>query len=191
MVIVSLVGVLFSVVCSSLFMPVHTAALTKLAVPAMSPPMQQMAVGLPIRLKIPHIAVDAVVGKVGLTGGGLMDAPAGPSDTAWFDLGPLPGDTGSAVIDGHSGWKNNIPAVFDNLYKLNIGDKIYVEDTSGMTTTFVVRKIRTYEENADASVVFMSHDNHAHLNLVTCTGVWNEATKSSSKRLVVFADREI
>jgi LPXTG-site transpeptidase (sortase) family protein len=121
----------------------------------------------------------------------MMDVPAGPDDTAWLDLGPRPGEIGSAVIDGHAGWKDNIPAVFDNLYKLNIGDKIFIEDASGMTLTFVVRKIRTYTSTADVSAVFASNDTKAHLNLITCAGAWNEATKSSSKRLVVFADRDM
>ena len=57
-----------------------------------------------------------------------MDVPKQPDDVAWFDLGFRPGQKGSAVIDGHSGWKDNRPAVFDNLSKLKNGDKIYVED---------------------------------------------------------------
>ena len=48
------------------------------------------------------------VEDVGLTPGGAMDVPKGPSDVAWFDLGPRPGEVGSAVIAGHEGWKDNI-----------------------------------------------------------------------------------
>lgn len=119
-----------------------------------------------------------------------MDVPKGPNDVAWFNLGPRPGEIGSAVISGHYGWKNNIPAVFDNLHKLRKGDKVYVEDKNGATITFVVRELRTYDQNEDASDVFGSSDGKAHLNLVTCTGTWNKAQKSYSKRLVVFTDKE-
>lgn len=144
---------------------------------------------LPVRLKIPKIKVNAIVEYVGLTPDGAMDSPKGPANVGWFNLGYRPGEIGSAVIDGHSGWKNNIPAVFDNLYKLKRGDKIFVEDEKGITTTFVVREIRKYNPKADASDVFGSSDNLAHLNLITCTGIWNKVWKSRSSRLVVFTDK--
>ena len=147
-------------------------------------------VGLPVRFKIPKIKVDAMVDYVGLTSGGAVDVPKGPSNVAWFDLGPRPGEEGSSIIDGHSGWKNNIQAVFDNLYKLKKGDKIYVQDDKGATISFVVRVIRTYNPKADASSVFNSIDGKAHLNLIACTGVWNAIEKTHSERLVVFADKE-
>ena len=151
---------------------------------------KQTVIGLPIRLKIPKINVDASVIYVGLTSSGAMDIPKGPDEVAWFNLGPRPGENGSAVIDGHFGWKNNIPAVFDNLYKLKKGDKIYIEDDAGKTITFVVIEIGLYNQNGDASNVFGSNDEKAHLNLITCEGIWNATQKSYSNRLVVFSDKE-
>jgi len=146
--------------------------------------------GLPVRLNIPKIDVDAAIEYVGLTSDGAMAVPTGPTDTAWFDLGPRPGDSGSAVIAGHEGWKDGIQAVFDNLYKLQKGDKIYVTDGQGIATAFVVREMRTYGGDQDFSDVFRSSDGTAHLNLITCAGVWNKAQKSYSDRLVVFTDKE-
>lgn len=151
---------------------------------------EQADFGAPVRLKIPGIMVDDAVEQVGVTTEGAMGVPKGPTGVAWFSLGPRPGEVGTAVISGHYGWKNGIPAVFDNLYKLHTGDKLYIEDEKGVVTTFVVRELRRFGENADASEVFTSHDGKAHLNLVTCEGVWNKFSKSYSKRLVVFADKE-
>lgn len=142
-------------------------------------------------LKIPKINVDAPIEDVGLTLQGAMDTPKGPSGVVRFNLGPRPGEVGSAVIAGHYGWKNEIPAVFDNLHKLEKGDKIYIKDEKGIMMTFVVRQLRTYGENEDATLVFDSSDGEAHLNLVTCQGVWNKDKKSYSNRLVVFADKEM
>lgn len=119
-----------------------------------------------------------------------MDIPKNIKNVAWFENGPRPGEIGNAVIDGHFGWKNNIPAVFDNLYKISIGDKIYIEDDEGVTSTFVVREIKSYSENDYAGEIFNSNDGKAHLNLITCEGIWNKTQKSYSKRLVVFADKE-
>ena len=144
--------------------------------------------GKPARLKIPVIGVDSAVIPVGLTSNGAMGVPKGPAEVAWFNLGPRPGESGSAVIAGHYGWKNNIPAVFDNLHKLRKGDKIFIEDEKGMTITFVVRKIRIYGKDEVASDVFGSNDGKARLNLITCAGAWNKEKKTFSKRLIVFTE---
>ncbi len=147
-------------------------------------------VGLPVRLKIPSINIDASVEYVGLTPDGAMDVPKERANVAWFDPGTRPGEIGSAVIAGHYGWKEGKASVFDNLYKLRKGDKIYVEDDKGAVISFVVRESRRYDPDADASDVFSSNDGKSHLNLVTCEGVWDEVSKSYSKRLVVFTDKE-
>lgn len=145
---------------------------------------------LPLRLKIPRINVEANVESVGLTPDGDMGIPQQPANAAWFNLGPWPGDQGSAVIDGHSGiWEDDTATVFENLYKLQPGDKLYVEDKTG-TTTFVVRESKIYDPAADASAVFSSNDGRAHLNLITCEGAWSEDLKSYTNRLVVFTDKE-
>lgn len=149
----------------------------------------EVKVNLLERLKIPIIKVDAVIESVGLTSKGAVDVPKGPSDAAWFDLGPRPGEKGSSVIVGHSGWKNGMPAVFDNLNKLKKGDKIYIQDEKGLIITFVVREIKTYNQTEDVSDVFISNDNQAHLNLITCTGIWDDVQKGRLNRLIIFTDK--
>ncbi len=144
----------------------------------------------PLRLKIPKIEVNAVIEYVGLNTDGAMGVPKDPADVAWFNLGARPGEVGSAVIAGHYGWRNNIPAVFDDLHKLRPGDTLVIEDDRGASTTFVVRESRRYDPTADASEIFLQSDGIAHLNLVTCEGVWNVATDSYSRRLVVFTDKQ-
>ena len=145
----------------------------------------------PIRLTIPNINVDASVESVGLTAQGEVGAPRGPANVAWFNSSPLPGQNGAAIIDGHFGrWKNGSQAVFNNLHKLKVGDKLYVVNGYGITTDFVVRKMRVYDMNDDVTDVFNSDDGQAHLNLITCKGAWNKLTKSYPERLVVFTDKE-
>ncbi|OGG59170.1 hypothetical protein A3C89_02070 [Candidatus Kaiserbacteria bacterium RIFCSPHIGHO2_02_FULL_50_50] len=119
-----------------------------------------------------------------------MDVPEGPDEVAWFRFGPRPGEVGSAVIAGHFGWKNDIPAVFDYLHRLREGDKVVVIDEEGTTATFVVRAVHVYGKDESAFDVFYSSDGKAHLNLVTCTGDWNVAKKTRPERLVVFTDLE-
>ncbi len=147
-------------------------------------------VGLPLRLLIPKIKLDAAIEYVGLTPIGAMDTPKTAINVGWFQLGPRPGVMGSAVIAGHYGLSRNKPAAFDNLHTLAIGDKILVQDNKGILISFVVRKIQRFDPKADATTVFSSTDGKAHLNLITCEGIWDTVAKGYPKRLVIFADKE-
>lgn len=147
--------------------------------------------GLPIKIQIPSIKVNTVIRYVGLAKDGSMGVPSNPSETAWYTLGPKPGETGSAVIAGHVNWWYGAKGVFEHLNDIKKGAKITVLDDKGKTTTFIVRSKHEYGQNEDASSVFISDDGTSHLNLVTCAGIWNKLTKSYSKRLVVFADKVI
>ena len=145
---------------------------------------------LPIRFKIPKLNINSSIEYVGVTSDGAMDVPEGPIDVAWYKFGSRPGELGSAVIAGHSGWKDGLPAVFDDLYKLRKGDKIYIEDEKGKIITFIVRESKIYDENRDTEDVFGLKDGKSHLNLITCEGAWNETEKGRPNRLIVFSDRE-
>lgn len=154
-------------------------------------PYQQTDYGLPERLIIPKIKIDTKVDYMGIIANGDMEAPEGPKNVGWFKFGPHPGNSGSAVIAGHYGpWPNGDKSVFEGISELRKGDKLYVEDKKGMIATFVVRESREYDPEADAKDVFRSSDNSAHLNLITCGGVWDEVRQSYSERLVVFANKE-
>lgn len=149
------------------------------------------ALGLPVRLKIPSIKVNAVIHPVGLMPDGSMGVPKSPRDTAWYMFGPKPGQKGSAVIAGHVNWLYGATGVFERLKNLKQGDTIIVQDDRGINTSFVVRESRAYEKSQNAADVFRSYDGSSHLNLITCGGIWDKISKSYSKRLVVFADKKM
>jgi sortase (surface protein transpeptidase) len=144
--------------------------------------------GLPVRLQIPKIAVDSAIEDAVITPDGRMDVPAGSVNVAWFALGPHPGQVGSAVIGGHFGINNGVKFVLYDLDKLVVGDKVYILDDEGNTLAFVVRRIQSFDRNADATTVFTSTDGLAHLNLITCEGVWNQVNGNYPQRLVIFTD---
>jgi len=135
---------------------------------------------------IPKINVNAAIQNLGVTAKGEMDVPSNVVDVGWFKLGPRPGERGSAVIAGHFDGVNGGAGVFINLNKLKEGDRLYIKDSKGISIAFVVRESRIYNPGY-ADEVF-SGTGSAHLNLVTCDGVWDGVKKSFSKRLVVFAD---
>jgi len=146
----------------------------------------QQQTAMPKRLIIPKINVDSNIQYVGLTAKGEMGIPNNTVDVGWFNLGSRPGELGTSVIAGHFDSEEGKPGVFANLYKLKGGDKIYVKDNEGVTTTFIVRESRAYVLGHDDEV--FNSINGSHLNLITCDGVWDTTTRSYSKRLVVFSD---
>lgn len=155
-----------------------------------NPFSEQKSYGLPMRLRIPKINTDSLVEHVGLDSQGAIGVPKDRDNVAWFEFGQRPGDVGGAIIVGHYGINNKKTSVFDNLHRLRVGDKLFVEDDRGTIITFVVREIRRYDPEADSSVAFGPNDGKSHLNLITCEGVWDEKTQQYPKRLIVFTDKE-
>lgn len=150
---------------------------------------KQTALYIPTHLIISKINLDAPIESAGITSNGEMGVPKILKDVAWFNLSAAPGSPGTAVLSGHYGLKNSLSGAFDNLHKLQKGDEIYIVDDKGEKITFVVREIVTYNDDDSAEEVFQTKDNGAHLNLITCQGIWNKIKKSYSQRLVVFTDR--
>ena len=140
----------------------------------------------PVRLVIPVINVSANIQSLGTNSKGEMEVPTNITEVGLFKYGVIPGQIGSAVIAGHFNGKNNQEGVFFNLDKLKVGDKLSVEDKTGKSITFVVQKKELYDSGY-ADNVFTQNDG-AHLNLVTCDGLWDETKKSYPKRLVIFSD---
>lgn len=145
----------------------------------------------PVRIEIPKLSITTPVIPAGLTKDNAMDIGKDIEKTAWYKLGPKPGEKGSAVIAGHYGWINGQGAVFNNLHTLQAGDKLSVYDEKGLIVNFVVRETRKYGLGADAIDVFKSTDEKAHLNIITCNGSWNYSHQTYSDRLVVFSDLEM
>ena len=156
-----------------------------------SVPEPSNKIGIPAILTIPSINLSVQIEQIGLTLDGALDTPAGKNNAGWYRLGRRPGEIGSAVVDGHFGqWADGSGSVFDNLEKLQVGDEVYIKDEVGNTTIFIVRNTLSYEPSILVPEVFNSSDGRAHLNLITCQGVWNKSEKTFSKRLVVFTDKQ-
>jgi sortase A len=141
----------------------------------------------PIRIKIPKIHVDAAIENIGITQGGAMDVPGSIMDGGWYKYGSVPGNIGSAVIDGHIDGKNGEAGVFALLHLLGKGDNIYIVDNKGKSIFFIVSKTRMFNLKEDTSGIFNQTDGR-HLNLITCSGTWDNSQQFYTKRLVVFAD---
>ncbi len=141
---------------------------------------------LPVRLRIPRIAVDARVEHVGLAQDGTMGIPSGAMDIGWYKPGIVPGQNGNAVMAGHldSAW--GAPAIFWRLSELQKGDDIFVDDASGATLHFRVVRTEVYDAATAPLTDIFGTASVSNLQLVTCNGAWIQSKRTYSKRLVVF-----
>ncbi len=136
---------------------------------------------LPVRLSIPSIGV-------GLTATRAMDVPTDWHHVGWFNLGPRPGESGSAVIAGHLDSSTG-PAVFWDLKKLRIGDDVSIITGSGTTQTFRVTRTAVYTTKTAPLTELFGTASGAHLNLITCAGSWDKAQGKYDERLAVYTEK--
>ena len=143
---------------------------------------------IPVEISIESIGVSAPIELVGVLNG-AMAVPSLPENVGWYEFGTRPGEIGSAVLAGHVNWKNSPNAVFTNLKNIQIGDLIRVTSSDGEVIYFSVNEIKSFPLYSDTSEVFLSNDGLSHLNLITCSGIWNSIIKSHESRLVIFATK--
>ena len=147
---------------------------------------REPAVELPRRIKIPAIGVDAEFEYVGLAADGAMDVPKDPSHTAWYRLGPRPGEIGNAVVAGHVDWGGKI-AVFWGLGRLKAGDTVEISAVDGRRYEFSVEWVRWYDaDRAPVQEVFGQSD-RKEITLITCGGTFDHKSRQYLSRVVVRA----
>lgn len=144
--------------------------------------------GYPERLAIPALSIDAAVQDVGITAKGNMGVPDNFVDVGWYTYGAIPGQPGTAVIDGHVDNGLSLAGVFKHLDSIQTGDDIYVTNYAGQKLHFVVSDIEYYGyEDAPTNQIFNNDSNGAQLELITCSGTWVPDQKTYDERLVVTA----
>lgn len=142
---------------------------------------------VPTRIRIPAIGVDAPVARLGLDGGGRLEAPADKERnlTGWYREGITPGQRGTAIMAGHVDTAEG-PAVFYRLGALRKGDQIEVDGEDRGTGWFVVDAVESFAKRdfPDARVYGPGKD--SQLRLITCGGGYS-AEHGWEANVVVFA----
>jgi LPXTG-site transpeptidase (sortase) family protein len=147
-----------------------------------------VAPGVPTSIVIPKISLNATVIPVGLTPDNAVDVPNTLKLSGWYTKSPIPGNKGSALIDGHVGNSIGFPGVFANLHKLAIGDSIYVKGKNGSTEHFIVRDMKVYALADVPMAYILENTNERRLNIITCSGAWVPSASTFDHRLVVYAE---
>ncbi len=128
----------------------------------------------PVNINIPVAKITSSLDSVGLTEEQLTAVPE--KTAGWYNLGPKPGESGSAVIVGHT------PGIFGHISSLKPGDKIEITDSLTHRYSFVVRKLVWYPTDEFPVQTVYAAAGGYFLNLITCAG--------DDRRLVVFSELE-
>lgn len=158
---------------------------TPLAAPATTPTDESPVT----RLRIPSIGVDANVVTKGVDANGVMQVPNNAVDVAWYGFASRPGSGGNVVFSGHVDFHGVGPAVFWNLGKLNKGDRIDVALADGTTYHYSVIGKGVFDADTAPVDQIVGPTPAESVTLITCTGVFNAATRQYNERLVVRAER--
>ena len=139
----------------------------------------------PVALRIPAINLAVSLSTLGLNPDRTVQVPTDFQEPGWFDLGPSPGQVGSAVILGHVDSYQG-PAVFFRLRALHPSDQVEVSLADGMIAHFMVTTVVQYpKDQFPAEQVYASHGGSA-LQLVTCGGAFDTHTRSYLSNVVAY-----
>lgn len=150
-------------------------------VPRALPPSEE-----PTTIRIPTLNIDTKIQQTGLNAKGNMGVPTNYTDVAWYKHGTVPGQTGSAVIDGHVDNGLGLSGVFKRLSELKKGDDIYVLTKTGRELHFIVEEATSYPYKSVPLEKLFSRNDDARLNLITCGGTWVKSEKTYDQRFVVY-----
>jgi hypothetical protein len=165
----------------------ETPAPARTPIPLPDAGRAQMARFAPAALVIPRIGIDAGIVPVGVTPEGQLEAPADYNTVGWYQSGPLPGEPGRAVLDGHLDSRTG-PAVFYRLGELVAGDEIIVRMGAGRDDqTFVVTESSVYWTNEAPLDRIFGAAEQAELVLITCDGPFDGGGGGYLQRRVIFA----
>jgi sortase (surface protein transpeptidase) len=153
-----------------------------------SPVAQPLAPSVPVRIKIPAIAVDAPVMKLGLNADGTVQVP--PLDNhdlaGWYTGSVTPGAQGAAVMLGHvDSWSGG--SVFFKIKNLKRGDKVDVIRANGSTAVFTVDGLQKAVKVAFPTSQVYGSPGYPALRLITCGGPFDAATGSYLDNIIVYA----
>jgi sortase (surface protein transpeptidase) len=140
---------------------------------------------MPVALNIPAIAVSVPVSELGLNPDNSVEVPSNSQNVGWYDLGPSPGQTGSAVILGHVDTYQG-PGVFFEVRSLAPGDDVSVTLVSGAVAHFTVTSVVLYSKDDFPDDEVYGPHGGSDLQLVTCGGEFDHQTGHYLSNVVAY-----
>jgi len=145
----------------------------------------ETVVAIPTSLAIPAVGLQEPLINLDVVGGALQ-VPQRWNDVGWWQAGPRPGESGSAVLVGHVDSPSG-PAVFYGLSSLRVGDVVRVRRADATMATFQVFDSVLYPRKDFPSKRIYREEGPPILNLVTCGGSYDTEAGEYTENLVVSA----
>ncbi|MGV9253236.1 class F sortase [Streptomyces sp. NPDC003697] len=138
-------------------------------------------------LRIPSLGIDAPVVGLGLDRNRALRTPPvdRPKLVGWYQDGPTPGESGTAVAVGHRDTKTGA-AVFAALGQVEPGKHVEARRADGRTAVYTVDKVRVFDKAHFPDKEVYGRSRRPELRLITCGGLYTSRTGYSSN-VVVFA----
>jgi len=143
------------------------------------------AMGRPVFVRIPRLAVQARIRPTGVTPNGIARIPRDGDDIGWYRYGPRPGERGSAVLIGHRDTAAEGPGALFAADFLQRGDQVVVKMQRG-AVAFAVTTSTYYDKQALPTKLF-GRQGPARLTLITCGGAFDAERGGYQQNYVVVA----
>lgn len=152
-----------------------------------SPPPAPLPRSPATSLRIPSLGIEAPVIGVGLGADRQLQTPPvdKPKLVGWYEDGPTPGESGTAVAVGHRDTMKGA-AVFAALGQVEPGKPIEVRRADGRTAVYTVDKVHVFDKDRFPDKEVYGPVHRPELRVITCGGLYTRRTGYSSN-VVVFA----
>lgn len=157
--------------------------------PAEPPANRGMTRSAPADVAIPALDIRSPLVRLALhEDTGALEVPSDHALAGWYAGGPSPGEANGppAVIVGHVDSLTG-PAVFFRLREIEQDTEIHVTREDGTTAVFRVVDAHQYPKDALPVADVYAHRQPAELVLITCTGRFDERSRSYLDNFVVTA----
>jgi hypothetical protein len=145
------------------------------------------AVRVPVRLRIPAIAVNAPVISVGVTADGWLAVPPNPADVGWWAGGGFPGEpSGAVILAGHIDSAASGPGALLRLQDVRPGEDATVI-AAGRAYRYRVAALRAYAKTSLPVMAVFGQHVTARLVIISCGGPFNPATGHYLDNIVAYA----
>ena len=146
----------------------------------------------PAMLVIPKLGIHANVQYVGVNSKGNIGTPNNFTSVAWYSHSAIPGEMGTAIIDGHVDNGLALAGVFKHLSDLVLGDHITIVTKGGDNIGFIITSVQAYDyDHVPPEALFGNTSDAKLLKLITCSGIWVPSGHTYNERLIVTAERVI
>lgn len=152
----------------------------------------KVAANRPRILSIESLGLTARVFEVGRDGRSQPQLAKNSYDVGWYNVGVEPGEEGAVVVSGACSGSVGQGA-FHRLDSLQDGDVIGIEkgDRTMLRYVIVARETVAVDAVDMTKVLSPAHQAAQGLNLIGCTGSYDEKTNDFAGRIIIYATLDL